>query len=555
MKKSLLLYTVSAVLFYSHSSISYALNMMSYKAFSDTTKMQKNSHYRNDIILISNKIANGVVTKLTATSAPISNQISKQIGSSYNYYDRELREADIQKWKEQRNNVQDKLTHPINTKNSVIMANLRSKDIQDTSKESTPTKTVNLSPITNRAIVPQHKEDVNSQSRIDVDSVPRNAASSASKTTLNTLPEVNLRVPSKVDTAVPKPVNDEKSSNSEINNEDIILSNDSLNLEEQRQIFTREAANYLVMPHALFFTGVADISNQSALLDNMRITMFEPKDDKERGIFLSSYGNRLTHNNGITLSSDTPLKYTYNADIHYTALQAGVTMIAMEGQNVNTDFGLLGTYGKLTFSKNTEIAEKNELDKLSLTTYVNIQHDGGTYLNTFLSYGIFKGNVITTFMKNNVNINDTKALGASATIGHKLATDVKGLVFEPQAQLIYQHLILEDLSDIDDFEVDMKNPHQWLGRIGGRLTKNEGDSVSFYGKLNVIKAFSDKHTIKINDNTFHLDTIGSSIEGGLGANAQLSQNIAIHADVSYRQKLQKFGVSGITFSGGMRYRF
>ncbi|WP_425548553.1 autotransporter outer membrane beta-barrel domain-containing protein, partial [Bartonella pachyuromydis] len=41
----------------------------------------------------------------------------------------------------------------------------------------------------------------------------------------------------------------------------------------------------------------------------------------------------------------------------------------------------------------------------------------------------------------------------------------------------------------------------------------------------------------------------------LGVNAQLSQNIALHADVNYQQKLQKAGISGASFSGGIRYRF
>ncbi|WP_273756615.1 autotransporter outer membrane beta-barrel domain-containing protein, partial [Bartonella sp. MM73XJBT] len=79
-------------------------------------------------------------------------------------------------------------------------------------------------------------------------------------------------------------------------------------------------------------------------------------------------------------------------------------------------------------------------------------------------------------------------------------------------------------------------------------------AVSFYGKVNVIKTFADNSTIQIGD-TFHLDPMEASLEGGLGVNAQLSQNIALHADVNYQHKLQKAGISGINLSAGMRYRF
>ncbi|MCX5511560.1 autotransporter outer membrane beta-barrel domain-containing protein, partial [Pseudomonas sp. BJa3] len=72
--------------------------------------------------------------------------------------------------------------------------------------------------------------------------------------------------------------------------------------------------------------------------------------------------------------------------------------------------------------------------------------------------------------------------------------------------------------------------------------------------LNILKAFGENETIKIAD-TFYLDPTGSSIEGGIGVNASLSENIVLHGDISYRQKLQKAGVFGTSFSGGVRYHF
>ncbi|WP_281356854.1 autotransporter outer membrane beta-barrel domain-containing protein [Bartonella gabonensis] len=59
----------------------------------------------------------------------------------------------------------------------------------------------------------------------------------------------------------------------------------------------------------------------------------------------------------------------------------------MEGHNTTTHFGLVGTYGQLSFTpKGMKDAGKNTVDKWSLTAYGTVQHDNGFYLDTLLSY-------------------------------------------------------------------------------------------------------------------------------------------------------------------------
>ncbi|WP_246668522.1 hypothetical protein [Bartonella refiksaydamii] len=67
--------------------------------------------------------------------------------------------------------------------------------------------------------------------------------------------------------------------------------------------------------------------------------MFEPKNNKERGIF-STYGNRC-----LLFSSSKPSQDGANADIRYAALQTDLTLIALEDQNVSTDFVFWGHMG------------------------------------------------------------------------------------------------------------------------------------------------------------------------------------------------------------------
>ncbi|WP_375636664.1 autotransporter outer membrane beta-barrel domain-containing protein [Bartonella sp. MR90HLJMH] len=315
-----------------------------------------------------------------------------------------------------------------------------------------------------------------------------------------------------------------------------------------------QTASYLVMPNALFSTGLTDMAKQNALLANIRTSILGKEEEKQTGFFLYTYGSTGT------LSSERgPLKYGYGADIRYAALQAGVTLAAIEGQNTTTHLGLVGTYGQLSFTpKDMSDAGKNTLDKWSLTAYGSIQHNSGFYIDALLSYGILKGHIANAIRGNTAKLNDAKMLSISTTVGKEFATGMEGLTFEPQAQIAYQHLMFNTIEDADNFTVDMNNPSQWLIRVGGRLTKTisteNNRPMSFYGKVNLIKTFGDDGTIHIGRD-FDLDPMGPAIEGGIGINAQLSHNFSLHGDVSYQQKLQKTGISGANFSGGIRYQF
>ncbi|WP_455479136.1 autotransporter family protein [Bartonella sp. B23] len=336
---------------------------------------------------------------------------------------------------------------------------------------------------------------------------------------------------------------------------DFRLQNSYIDKDKKIRALLPQVANYLVMPNSLFSSGFSDVNNQNVMLDDMQAAVFGTENNKKKGIFLSSYGKR------VTLSSNRePLHYGYGADVNYNALQMGIVLAALESKNIHTHFGIFGTHGKLAFTpKGMEDSEKTTLDKWSLTAYSGIQHSSGVYVNTLLSYGTLKGNITTALSGNVAKLDGTGILNVSATIGKKLATTAKMLTFEPRAQFIYQNLMFDTISDANNFEVDIGKSRQWLIRMGGRLTQTfttaeEGNALSFYGKLNIIKAFADGGTIKIAD-TFYLDSTGSSIEGGIGVNAHLSRKIAIHGDISYQKKLQKAGVSGTSFFGGVRYHF
>ncbi|WP_438721857.1 autotransporter outer membrane beta-barrel domain-containing protein [Bartonella rochalimae] len=332
------------------------------------------------------------------------------------------------------------------------------------------------------------------------------------------------------------------------------LSNGYVDAQSQVKALVPQMASYVVMPNALFSAGFSDISNQNGILADVQETL-NVAGKKTSSVFLSSYGNAKTFS-----SIRNPLQYGYGADIRYAALQTGAVLGSFENANTVTCVGMLGTYGQLSFTpKDMEDSAKSTLDKWSISVFGNMQHDNNSYMNALFSYGILKGHIKTAVVDNVAKLDDKKILSVSATVGHKLATGNKSVSFEPQAQIVYQRLMFDTILDSDNLEVNMKDPHQWLMRVGGRLTKTlpvveKNSFIAFYGKMNVIKTLSFSDTIEVGD-TFYLDSMGSAIEGGLGVNVQLTNNIFVHGDASYQQRLSKTGMSGVSFSGKLQYRF
>ncbi|UNE53823.1 hypothetical protein [Bartonella machadoae] len=73
-------------------------------------------------------------------------------------------------------------------------------------------------------------------------------------------------------------------------------------------------------------------------------------------------------------------------------------------------------------------------------------------------------------------------------------------------------------------------------------------------KVNFIKILDDDGAITIGRD-FDLDPMSPAIESGIGINVKLSHSLALHGDINYRKKLQKTGLTGASFSGGIRYQF
>ncbi|WP_375618489.1 MULTISPECIES: autotransporter outer membrane beta-barrel domain-containing protein [unclassified Bartonella] len=316
-----------------------------------------------------------------------------------------------------------------------------------------------------------------------------------------------------------------------------------------------QVPTYLSLPNSVFHAGLMDISNQNKQLETLRMTSTGMVEVRENpALYLRGYGGSYRY-----ASDLSALEYGYGGDLSYNGVEAGVLLQTIENADSAISFGVMGTYGKLSLQPvNVEHSQKSAFDKWTATVYGSMQHNVGFYVDGLLSYGLFKGDVLTLARGKTATLKGNP-LSVSLAGGQTIATGYKGFVFDPQVQVVYQHLQFNKARDIDNFDIEMGNLNQWVARVGGRLTKiptgSEGvNAIAFYGKLYLAHGFEGKQSVHFND-AFKLGAFGSSLEAGLGFNAKLLPQFSLHADILYQHKLNKAGFSGTSFSGGVRYQF
>ncbi|WP_345097243.1 autotransporter outer membrane beta-barrel domain-containing protein, partial [Bartonella acomydis] len=290
------------------------------------------------------------------------------------------------------------------------------------------------------------------------------------------------------------------------------------------------------LPNSIFHAGLMDISNQNKQLEIQRSISGGMLDiGTNSASFLRGYGGSYRYTSNLSA-----LEYGYKGDVSYNGVEAGVLLQTIERADSAISLGVIGTYGKLSLQPmDVGQSQENAFDKWTATAYGSMQHDAGFYVDGLLSYGLFKGDVLTLARGKTATLKGNP-LSVSLIGGQTIATGYKGFVFDPQVQVVYQHLQFNKARDIDNFDIEMGKLDQWVARVGGRLAKismgsEEVRAVAFYGKLYLAHGFGEKQSVRFKD-TFQLGAFGSSLEGGLGFNAKLSPQFSLHGDLVYQHK-------------------
>ncbi|KAB2722391.1 autotransporter outer membrane beta-barrel domain-containing protein [Brucella intermedia] len=160
----------------------------------------------------------------------------------------------------------------------------------------------------------------------------------------------------------------------------------------------------------------------------------------------------------------------------------------------------------------------------------------GWYLDAVLM-GTWFGGSATSNENQGVDV-DGHGVTASLEGGYPFALS-DSWTLEPQTQLIWQNLSLDDQADRYSL-VSFDSDHAWTGRVGIRLQGTEETSIGNlrpYLKADLWRNFSSDQTVSFGTDPIVTDLKGSSLEVGGGLTLDVTEKASLFATAGYTTNL------------------
>lgn len=185
-------------------------------------------------------------------------------------------------------------------------------------------------------------------------------------------------------------------------------------------------------------------------------------------------------------------------------------------------------------------AGESSMNGYSLGAYWTHHGAGGWYLDTVLQGTRYENTKAASHKGQEL---DSGGWGATGSVEAGLPYDLgRGWMLEPQVQLIYQHIALDDGQD-DFGKVHYRGADTAYGRFGGRLVKagylNNGRPFAAWARVNLWHGFgSDATTVFSSLNgqnsiALKTDLGGTWTQVGLGVSGEVVRNVSLFASGDY----------------------
>ncbi|UGY08612.1 autotransporter family protein [Phyllobacterium pellucidum] len=241
-------------------------------------------------------------------------------------------------------------------------------------------------------------------------------------------------------------------------------------------------------------------------------------------------------------STDQSWNGTVNPSVdgHLYGIQAGLDILGHESNGGHYDMaGLFFGYsnfdadikGEAVGWKNLQVGSMN-VDTTSFGGYWTHIGPSGWYVDAVLMGSWFNGDS-TSSRDIGVDIDGT-GITASLEGGYPFAL-TQSWNIEPEAQLIWQHLSLDDQSDAFS-DVSFDTDDGYIGRVGFRLQgKYETASGLFqpYLKANLWHNFSGTDSVLFGPDAINTDLESTSLELGAGVTHDFTKNVSAFAVADY----------------------
>ncbi len=330
-------------------------------------------------------------------------------------------------------------------------------------------------------------------------------------------------------------------------------------------IFNKGVSGYIQMPQVDLDLGYASMRTlHERRGENYKATLNTGNTDKSYnqtwGRVIKDYvkvngKDRFGYKNhidGIQVGYDFEIKENYNGDKRFT----GAYLSYLRGK---ADFydAFNAVNGTVSGDKFTGSGRAKSY-ALGITT--TEYKENGTYIDVVGQLSLLRNEY--NAIGSQPLKQDGWGLGMSAEIGrpHILKEkETHRLVLEPQGQIVFQYLKLDEMNHDNKF---IRQPKQYglKGRIGARLSYNTYDANqkvknTVYGVLNIWQHLTSPHTVIIGQDNLterYARTVG---EIGIGTQLNLSESTYLYGDFRYLHSLGKGSTSGYQAQIGMKYTF
>ncbi|MFZ7266325.1 autotransporter outer membrane beta-barrel domain-containing protein [Avibacterium avium] len=265
-------------------------------------------------------------------------------------------------------------------------------------------------------------------------------------------------------------------------------------------------------------------------------------------------------------------KNRFGSKVHSGFIQFGKDFAFNANNNASSHTGMMVTYGWANSKFYDKYRAENGVviaDKFTGKAHTDMLSVGGyhTYYSPSHFYIDMVGQL--SWLQNHYKSEQTAkqnghGVAVSVEVGKSFKLGNSNFALEPQAQLTYQWLNLQNIHD-DIHSVKVKDQHNLTARVGSRLTYRSDieSSAKFNISANLIQTLAGKTSkIKLGEQEFNEKFSDLAFEVGLGADFPLTQNLNLYADIRYAQSIgdrnrifssDSLGKSSYNFSLGARY--
>lgn len=328
--------------------------------------------------------------------------------------------------------------------------------------------------------------------------------------------------------------------------------------QESRPAVVPQVPSYISAPVGLANYTAAIIDDLHKRLGELRHQQSQQAGDSGE-MFVRYIGSNLTW------SSNKSFKdFGYDFDLDYSALQIGGNLLRLDGEKDSLRGGLAYTRGNTRLRPDAADGySSTTFDSDSLALYMTWQRESGFYLDGALSYDWHRGETDIPRQKDVAKLRG-KGWTASLESGYPFEFD-NGVRLEPQAQLMYMHLGMDDFTDKDQLTVKYDSYNQTIGRLGARLDRTWTDESNRqytpYVRANYYRGWGGESKTRIGaenldvSNTFSGGNFGQMWELGVGGTTTFKNDISLYAETDYRKQIDDNGAKGWRYNVGVRWNF